>query len=328
MRLFLVSFAALILLSGSAAFYVVRWNDAPLALTEPVVVVLEAGEPFSKFAARISASGYLTHPRLWSRLARLRGLARQAKAGEYALQPGDTPERLLQRIVRGEVVTYEVRLLEGWTVMQVLLALQENQVLEHELVGANVTTLLEALGLPGGHAEGLFYPDTYQFVRGSSDRDILRRAYDRMQMVLEGAWDQRASGLPYRTPYEALIVASLVEKETGRDEDREHISQVFVSRLNANMRLQTDPSVIYGLGERFDGNLKRVHLRESTPYNTYVIRGLPPTPIALPGGKSIDAALHPGPGDYLYFVSRGDGTSQFSRSHAEHLAAVRKYQLK
>ncbi len=328
MKLFLVSLAGLILLIGCAGFLVGRWNDAPLAVTEPAVVTLEPGEPFSTFAARMSDSGFLAHPTLWSQLARLRGLATQAKAGEYAVQSGDTPELLLQRIVRGEVVTYEVRLLEGWTVMQALVALHENQVLEHELVGANATTLLEALGLPSGHAEGLFYPDTYQFVRGSSDRDILRRAYERMQTILEIAWDQRASGLPYRTPYDALIVASLVEKETGRDADREHISQVFVSRLNANMRLQTDPSVIYGLGERFDGNLKRVHLREPTPYNTYVIRGLPPTPIALPGGKSIDAALHPGPGDYLYFVSRGDGTSQFSRSHAEHLAAVRKYQLK
>ncbi len=327
MKLILVTFAGLILLVGSAGVYVARWNDAPVALTEPVVVTFDPGEAFSSFAARLSAAGYLAHPRLWSQMARLRGLARQAQAGEYELRPGDTPEQILQRIVSGDVVTYEVQLLEGWTVTQALLALQADEVLEHELAGANATTLLEALGLPGGHAEGLFFPDTYQFVRGSSDRDILRRAYARMQTILEAEWDQRASGLPYRTPYESLIVASLIEKETGRDEDREHISQVFVSRLNANMRLQTDPAVIYGLGERFDGNLTRAHLRESTPYNTYVIRGLPPTPIALPGGKSIDAALHPGPGDYLYFVSRGDGSSEFSRSHAEHLAAVRKYQL-
>lgn len=211
--------------------------------------------------------------------------------------------------------------------MQSVSALGLNDKLAHTLSGVDVETLLGALGLPGGHAEGLFFPDTYRFVRGDSDADILRRAYAKMQSELEAAWASRDLSVPYKTPYEALIAASLIEKETGRDEDREHISQVFATRLLEGMKLQTDPTVIYGLGDEFDGNLTRRHLRTDTPYNTYERRGLPPTPIALPGRKSIVAALHPGPGNFLYFVSRGDGTSQFSTSLAEHRAAVRKYQL-
>jgi UPF0755 protein len=211
--------------------------------------------------------------------------------------------------------------------MQAVDAVAADEVLTHELDGATVHTLLGALGLPAGHAEGLFFPDTYQFVRGDSDADILRRAYDRMQTMLNETWTGRDPGLPYATPYEVLIAASLIEKETGREEDRPIISQVFANRLMRKMRLQTDPTVIYGLGNEFDGNLTRVHLRQDTPYNTYVHRGLPPTPIALPGANSLHAAAHPKPGDYLFFVSRGDGTSHFSVSLDEHEQAVRRYQL-
>jgi UPF0755 protein len=181
--------------------------------------------------------------------------------------------------------------------------------------------------LPGGRAEGLFFPDTYHFAGATSDADILRRAYARLETELAAAWLARAAGLPWKSPYEALIAASLIEKETGQADDRPRIAQVFVSRLQRGMRLQTDPSVIYGLGNSFDGNLTRRHLRDDTPYNTYTRGGLPPTPIALVGKRSLMAALHPAEGEFLYFVSRGDGSSQFSINLEDHKAAVRKYQL-
>jgi UPF0755 protein len=291
------------------------------------VFQLHRGESFRAFAGRLGRAGIVEHPEVWALWARLTGKATLIQAGEYRLEPGETPASLLGRLLAGDVVTYRVQIIEGWTALQALGAVRQHQALRHEIGAATVETLLGALGLPGGHAEGLFFPDTYQFVRGDSDADILRRAYDRMQEVLNALWAERSEAAPYETPYEALIVASLIEKETGQDADRAIISQVFANRLARRMRLQTDPAVIYGLGERFDGDLKRAHLREDTPYNTYVRRGLPPTPIALPGASSIRAALHPEPGDYLYFVSRGDGSSQFSVSLEEHEQAVRRYQL-
>ena len=323
-----VMLALIVGLAGSIYFW--RWLDQPLVESlnaDPPEIELRKGEAFVSLAARLAERGIVKHPRMWSTWARLTGQARLVKAGEYRLLAEDTPASLLARLVDGEVVTYRVQILEGWTTMQALSAVATHSVLTHELKNITVHTLLGALGLPAGHAEGLFFPDTYQFVRGDSDADILRRAYARMQSVLNETWEGRAAGLPYETPYQVLIAASLIEKETGREEDREFISQVFANRLSRNMRLQTDPTVIYGLGDRFDGDLKRVHLREDTPYNTYVHRGLPPTPIALPGSGSLYAAVHPEPGNYLFFVSRGDGTSQFSVSLEEHERAVRRYQL-
>jgi UPF0755 protein len=322
-----VSVTAFVLVSVAAVIFVVHWNGSALAIDEPLTVSVEPGESFVRFAERLTSAGILSHPRMWSRLARLRGLARRVKAGEYLIEPTDTPETLLQRLVAGTVVSYQIRINEGWTIMQSLQTFASHDKLKHTLRGVDVETLLDALGLPAGHAEGLFFPDTYRFVGGDSDADILRRAYAKMSTELEAAWSQRQANVPYETPYQVLIVASLVEKETGREEDREHVSQVFASRLREGMRLQTDPTVIYGMGERFDGNLRRRDLKEDTPYNTYVHRGLPPTPIALPGARSIHAALHPGSGNFLYFVSRGDGSSQFSMNLADHRAAVRRYQL-
>jgi UPF0755 protein len=312
---------------GAAGAYVAQWNSTPLEVSETVTISLNSGESFIRFAQRLESDGVVTKPRMWSWLARIRGLARRVKAGEYAVAPTDTPESLLQRLVAGDVLSYEVQLIEGWTTMQSVLKMSSNDKLSHTLKGVDVETLLDVLGLPGGHAEGLFFPDTYQFVGGDSDADILRRAYAKMRDELESAWTSRDLSVPYDTPYEALIAASLIEKETGRDEDRKHVSQVFASRLLDHMKLQTDPAVIYGLGDQFRGNLTRRHLRQDSPYNTYIHRGLPPTPIALAGAKSIAAAMHPGSGNYLYFVSRGDGSSQFSTNLAEHRAAVRKYQL-
>ncbi len=315
-------------LAGSAMAYIAWWNSQPLAASEDVRVVVHPGQSFSAFADSLAEAGLLGNPGLWATTARLTGAARRVQAGEYWIRVGDTPERLMQRLLAGDVVSYEVRLLEGWTVRQVLETLAAQEALRHELAGVDETTLLGALGLQAGHAEGLFFPDTYRYTRGASDADILRRAYAKLQEELARAWPKRAAGLPYETPYEALIAASLIEKETGREEERAIIAQVFVTRLQRGMRLQTDPAVIYGVGSRFDGDLTRRHLRTDTPYNTYTRKGLPPTPIALVGTRSLQAALHPAGGDYLYFVSRGDGTSQFSVSLEEHQAAVRKYQLK
>lgn len=324
----LLGAAAVVILGiGGFSIYALRWQQAPLDVTGRSVVTLDSGEPFVRFARRLHERGVLEHPRLWTWYARMTGDARRAQAGEYEIVPGDSPATLLAKLVAGDVITYDVRIVEGWTAMQAVTVLERHPALEHEVGDVTVHTLLEVLGLPAGNAEGLFFPDTYHFVRGDSDADILRRAYQRMELLLADAWDARDTGLPYETPYEALIAASLIEKETGQEADRPIISQVFALRLQRGMRLQTDPAVIYGLGQTFDGNLTRIHLRTPNPYNTYRNRGLPPTPIALPGARSIEAALHPAEGEYLYFVSRGDGSSKFSRSLDEHEAAVRKYQL-
>lgn len=327
LKLVLAGAAFCIALTAAAAAYVARWNSSPLAVTDEVRVELLPGESFAAFARSLAERGLLDKAWLWSVQARLSGSARRVQAGEYWVRPADTPTTLLDRLLRGEVITYEVKLLEGWTVRQVLDALAAEASLRHQLTGADETTVLGALGLGEGHGEGMFFPDTYHYVKGDSDVDILRRAYDKLQEELTRLWAGRDAGLPYETPYEALIAASLIEKETGREADRAHIAQVFASRLQIGMRLQTDPSVIYGLGQSFDGNLTRRHLKQDGPYNTYTRKGLPPTPIALAGAKSLQAALHPAGGDFLYFVSRGDGTSHFSASLEEHEAAVRKYQL-
>jgi len=319
----------LVLLSAAAvAGYATYWNYQPLPGNENRKLELTQGQSFSAFATSLAGLGLIDHPRLWSAMARLSGDARRVQAGEYWLKAGDTPQSLLDRLLRGEVIQYEVKLLEGWTVSQVLAELARHDKLGQELRGADTTTLLGALGFPEGNSEGLFFPDTYRFRKGETDADILRQAYLKLQTELEDAWQRRDAGLPYEMPYQALIAASLIEKETGRPEDRTKIAQVFVSRLQIGMRLQTDPSVIYGIGTEFDGNLTRRHLKQDTPYNTYTRKGLPPTPIALVGADSLEAALHPAGGEFLYFVSRGDGTSQFSVSLEEHQAAVRKYQLK
>ena len=327
-KIVLASCLLVLLIIAGAGLYVRHWQSQPLPVSEDLKVVLAPGQPFTRFSASLQDAGLLHGAWLWSTLARIDGSARKVQAGEYWVRVGDTPSSLLARLLRGEVVRYEVKLIEGWTVAEALAALAADPDLKHELAGVDENTLLGVLGLPEGHAEGLFFPDTYHFERGASDRDILLRAYRKLQEELERAWQQRDAGLPYEDPYDALIAASLIEKETGRDEDRANIAQVFVSRLHRGMRLQTDPSVIYGLGSAFDGNLTRRHLTTDTPYNTYTRKGLPPTPIALVGRRSLAAALHPAPGEFLYFVSRGDGTSQFSVSLEEHQAAVRKYQLR
>ena len=309
-----------------------RWWTSPLKLRSPAVLVLEQGATVVDLAAKIDAAGWAEHTRLLPWVLRFRGEAERLQAGEYRVSVGETLGGLLARLLAGEVIVHSFRIIEGSRIADMLTALAADSRLVHTLSAVHPENLMAALGLEvppvlSAHGEGWFFPDTYAFTSGDEDRSLLLRAHDKMRRELDAAWADRSPGLPYGSPYEALIVASLVEKETSRAEDRAHVSQVFAARLKRNMRLQADPTVIYGLGEQFDGDLTRAHLRQPTPYNTYVIKGLPPTPIALPGRAALRAAMHPSGAEYLYFVARGDGSSEFSATLSEHNRAVRRFQL-
>lgn len=331
--LFALMFGA-ILAVALVAFRADRWLDggppiygAQDRAAEDVVVTVASGSGIATVAGQLQQAGYLAHPRVWQLYARWRGLDGDLKAGTYRLTADASPRALLRQLVVGEVIRYSVVLLEGSRVDEVLRALQAAPGLKQTLTNADAASILEMLELPGGHGEGRFFPDTYRYQHGDSDRLLLRQAHARMAETLETVWRDRAEDVPLASPDELLIMASIIEKETGAAADRARISQVFARRLKLGMRLQTDPTVIYGLGNSFDGNLKRVHLRTDTPYNSYTRHGLPPTPIALPGLASLEAAAHPADGEYLYFVSRGDGSSEFSKTLEAHNAAVRRYQL-
>lgn len=303
--------------------------DTPLQLPEQgLVYEVAPGSHIRNIARDLTAKGVLDAPWYLRLYARQSGLAPKLRAGEYRITPGMTPRGLLALLVSGRTVQYPLTLLEGWTFTQVRQAIAGQPILRQTLAGQDDAAVMAALGLPGQHPEGRFFPDTYRFPRGTTDLDFLRRAHERMQQVLDSAWQGRAEGLPLHSPDEALVLASIVEKETGVPEERPEIAGVFVRRLEHGMRLQTDPTIIYGLGDAFDGNLRRRDLIRDTPYNTYTRAGLPPTPICMPGEASILAALHPADGKALYFVSRGDGTHQFSATIEQHNAAVRRYQLK
>lgn len=250
------------------------------------------------------------------------------QVGEYTMQPDMSVRDLLETLHRGEVLQRSITLVDGWNFNQFRQALARAERLEQTLSPElPVTQVMSELGLEEDHPEGLFFPDTYQYTLGMSDRDILLRAYGRMQTVLAETWEQRAEDLPISTPYEALILASIIERETGVPHERDEISGVFTRRLQIGMRLQTDPTVIYGMGENYQGRIRREHLREPTAYNTYVINGLPPTPIAMPGREALRAAVNPKPGTSLYFVARGDGSHVFSDNLQDHNQAVRQYQI-
>ncbi|MVW77058.1 endolytic transglycosylase MltG [Pseudomonas xionganensis] len=277
---------------------------------------------------RLQADGVLSNA-FWLRLYWRFNLREQAlHSGEYRVMPGNTALDLLSLWRRGEVVQYSLTLVEGWNFRQLRSALQRETRLDQRLAELSDAQLMERLGLPGLNPEGRFFPDTYRFVRGMSDLDLLKQAHARLEQVLAEEWATRAEGLPYKEPYEALIMASMIEKETGVPEERGEIAGVFIRRLRIGMRLQTDPTVIYGMGERYNGRITRADLREPTPYNTYTIDGMPPTPIALVGREAIHAALNPAEGSSLYFVARGDGSHVFSNTLEQHNRAVREYQLK
>lgn len=308
-------------------YFYSSWLHSPLNLDErPFVLHVPERSNLTQVATELWRSGYLEHPRLLLLHAKM--MDRQGiRAGEYELVRGDSPETLLDKLTRGEVIQYRISLIEGWTTAQFLQRLQQDLRLDNDLGEIEIDQLPRLLGLEVGHHEGWFYPDTYQFARGTPLSRILRQAHERMLDVLAEEWLARSFGVPYESAYEALIMASIVEKETGVPSERSEIAGVFVRRLQQGMRLQTDPTVIYGLGDNYTGNLTRANLREETPWNTYVIRGLPPTPIANPGRAAIHAALNPLAGSSLFFVARGDGSHQFSDTLAEHEAAVQHYQV-
>jgi UPF0755 protein len=309
---------------GYAAWYV----RSPVGMAaESIEIEIPAGMRLRGSVALLQRSGVRVRPMHFEALARLLGRERDIKAGNYLLTAPITPVDLLDKLTRGDVTQADIRLIEGWTFAQFRQALDANADLRHDTKGIEDAEILKRIQATEGHPEGLFFPDTYLFARGASDLAVLRRAYRAMHRHLENEWSARAANAPYKSPYEALIMASIIEKETGRPEEREQIGGVLVNRLRIGMRLQVDPTIIYGLGASFDGNLKKAHLLEDGPYNTYTRAGLPPTPIAMPGFASLRAALRPLKTDALYYVSRGDGTSHFSRNLNEHNQAVTKYQL-
>ncbi len=289
--------------------------------------VFATGDTLVSLATELQRHGFLEGTQRLLLLGRLSGLDTQLQAGEYDIDGQLTPRELLTKLSRGDVVTYEFRIEEGGTVAQMLKRLAQHEALTHVLQARDAVSLHKELGLASAFAEGMFFPDTYQYRRGDTDRALLWRAHEAMLQLLEQTWQGRGTDLYIHSMDEMVILASIIEKESGLAADQGIISQVFHNRLAKRMLLQTDPTVIYALGETFDGNLTRASLRVDSPFNTYRYRGLPPTPIAAPSAAALQAAVHPTPGDYYYFVARGDGSSQFSRTLAEHNRAVRKYQL-
>jgi UPF0755 protein len=304
------------------------WLVTPLpALRQPVVFELPAGASLSAVADSLEKAGFLDRPRIWVWYAKWTGGATRIKAGEYLLQPGTTPAGLLDQFVTGSVLMHTLTIPEGWNFRQALAAIQANPAVTVEFRGLSQDEVMKRLGLAGRHPEGMFFPDTYRFPRGTTDRELLQLAQSRLEEELASAWKKRKPGLPLRTPYDALILASLVEKETGAPDERPLIAGVFINRLRLGMRLQTDPSVIYGIGESFDGDLRRRDLQTDTPYNSYTRAGLPPTPIALVGRAALEAAVRPATTDALYFVAtgKGDGRHYFATSLVAHNSNVSRH---
>ncbi len=312
------------LVAGAAGYYVMR----PLAFPAlPFEFSVKPGTSLKAVSRQLYEAGALPEDRTLVVLARLTGKSGQIKAGNYALDAHVSMLDLLTILTKGQVSQGEIKIIEGWTFREFRAAVKANADLRHDSATLSESEILQRIGAPEGHAEGLFFPDTYYFASGSSDLALYKRAYQTMQKHLQEAWDGRATGLPLKSPYEALILASIVEKETGQKKDRDMIAAVFTNRLKKGMRLQTDPTVIYGMGDKFDGNLRKRDLLTDTAYNTYTRRGLPPTPIALPGVAALQATLHPAQSDVLYFVARGDGSSEFSSTLVKHNQAVNRYQL-
>jgi len=316
------------LMLGASAWKIHSALVQPLNIAQEELLEVPKGTTPNRTFLRLEADG-LIKDSFWLRVYWRFNLPKQPlHSGEYRMLPGMTVEGLIDLWKRGEMVQYSVTLVEGWNFHQVRAALAKEEKLDHTLEGLSDSQVMEKLGHAGLFPEGRFFPDTYRFVRGMTDVELLKTAYDRLDEVLAKEWNQRATDLPYSDPYQALIMASLVEKETGVPQERGQIAGVFVRRMAIGMLLQTDPTVIYGLGDRYSGKLTRAHLKEPTPYNTYVIAGLPPTPIAMVGREAIHAALNPVAGNSLYFVARGDGSHVFSDDLDAHNNAVREYQLK
>jgi len=309
--------------AGGLAWY----GNQPLRIEPlPKTINVTPGTHLKSLSAMLEREGVIGNARVFWLLGRVLGKAGTLKVGVYTLDKPLTPLELYAKIQRGEVSQAMVQFIEGWNWREVRAALAAQPMLKNDSAGMSDAELLRAIGAAETHPEGLLFPDTYFYAPHSSDLGVLRRAYRLQHEKLRAAWETRAPGLPYRTPYEALIMASIVEKETGAAFERPQIAGVFLNRLRLGMRLQTDPTVIYGLGERFDGNLRKVDLQTDTPYNTYTRGGLPPTPIAMPSEAAIRAALNPARTDALYFVARGDGTHVFSSNLDAHNRAVNRHQ--
>ena len=304
-----------------------KFIETPLNIKVPFIFKIEPGITFRDLNKKLKLSNVLDNHHYLELYVRYSGYAKKIQSGEYRLTPGLRPPELINIFISGDVVQHSITLIEGWRVDEMLTEVSSNNVLKKSLKNYSAKTLLSALGINGSHAEGLFFPDTYYFTNGTTDIELLRRAYQRRQSILRQEWEQRDSGLPYKNAYDALIMASIIEKETALATERSLIAGVFVRRLQKKMKLQTDPTVIYAMGNQYNGNIKKKDLSIDSPYNTYRYHGLPPSPIALAGQEAIYAALHPELDETLYFVAKKDGSHYFSKTLEEHNSAVKKYQL-
>ncbi|WP_414691352.1 endolytic transglycosylase MltG [Noviherbaspirillum sp.] len=317
-----------IVFSLLSAATVTFWAHQPIIGMggKPIEFSIKAGSGVRSSVEQIASAGVPVNPTLLGFLARLSGKSGRLKAGNYELKPGTTPLALIDQLARGEFAQEALVIIEGWTFRQMRQAVASHPALKHDTAALSDQELLAKINPQYSKPEGLFFPDTYLFAKGASDLQVYKQAHSLLQKRLNEAWGRRDPSLPYKSPYEALIMASIVEKETGQKSERNMIAAVFINRLKRGMLLQTDPTVIYGMGDAFKGNIRKRDLETDTPYNTYTRAGLPPTPIALPGAESLEAALNPANTDALYFVSRGNGTSVFSSNLNDHNRAVNKYQ--
>ena len=310
------------------------WRDyqhalrAPAVTGNPVIIEINKGDSFNRITDKLLSQNVALKPLWFKVIAVSEKAVKKIKTGEYELAPGLTLPEILALFVQGKTKQYAITFPEGWNFKEIVQALKDNPNLEHTLNPVDADALMSRLGIDPQHPEGTFFPDTYFFEKHTVDVDLLKRAYDKMQSVLKQEWQNKAENLPFKTPYEALILASIVEKETGVAAERPLIAGVFIRRLRNGMLLQTDPTVIYGMGENYQGNISATDLTTATPYNTYIIKGLPPTPIAMPGRDAIVATLHPDSSNALYFVARGDGTHVFSATLKDHNLAVNSFQRK
>ena len=319
---------AAILAASLAVWHVNSVLGSPLVVPgDGVLFEIAPGSALTTIADELSEEHILRNPRIFRWYAQLKGYAGSIRAGEYRIDPGNTPKDLIDKFVSGDVQLYSFTVIEGWTYREMFAALAAHPAVEHSITVEDWPRLFESFMAAATHPEGMFLPETYRFPKRSKDVDVLQQAFELLQETLDTEWGSRDEDLPLSSPYEALVLASIIEKETARADERARISGVFVRRLQKRMRLQTDPTVIYGIGQSFNGNLTRRDLQTDTPYNTYTRVGLPPTPIALPGKAAINAALHPAEGSELYFVATGlgDGSHRFSETKEQHDAAVREY---
>ncbi|MGD2171997.1 MAG: endolytic transglycosylase MltG [Gammaproteobacteria bacterium] len=327
-KLFSLSLIGALLAIAILVFKLLNFQHSEIVVPEDSqIFMISPGSNIKSIAEDLTRRKIIEDPWLFILLAKLKDVETRVRAGEYRIEAGQTPDDLLQTFTAGKSIQYSFTVIEGWSFRQMMKAISDDPILVQTLGGKTDAEIMQEIGHPDQHPEGMFFPDTYRFPKGTTDADFLRRAYDVMQQHLEREWMQRDPDLPLNSAYEALILASIIEKETGAGFERPLIAGVFIRRLKRNMRLQTDPTIIYGLGQGFDGDIRFRDLKKDTPYNTYLYSGLTPTPIALPGLDSIHAALHPAPTKALYFVSKGDGTHHFSETLAEHNAAVKRFQL-